>query len=44
MGRNLWGTKAPKSETVTELLQRYQKEADRQYTERGYKNRDKGAR
>lgn len=34
----------PKTETFNERLQRYQKEADKQNTERTYHSKDKGAR
>lgn len=39
-----YGEKVSKAETLTERLQRYQKEADRQYSEKDYKGRDKGTR
>lgn len=39
-----YGEKASKAETLTERLQRYQKETHKQYSEKDYKGRDKGAR
>ena len=39
-----YGEKPSKAETLTERLQRYQKKSDRQYSEKDYKGRDKGAR
>lgn len=48
MGRKLWGEnygeKAASKETIGKRLKKFQKEVDKQHTQKTYHTRDRGAR